>query len=400
MMPGRILTLQRQARELGRLRTGYTDTSGPKARPVRSQTWIVTSHAEHYVQAAAEVWGGTVEKWQPLGNGAEQYRAITEAVHLDAILPPGDPLSQAYEMWSKGGAQRRCDGMTESLADRPCLCRQQFGDAFWETAPKDGACKVTTRLNVILPEMPDIGAWRVETHSYYSANEMAAAVDVLKGSIGEAALIPVRLRIEQRTRVAKGRTKQFPVVAVELRGGTAGQVLAGSVSTVAVGSGQRAELGATAGQVAIEGPQPAPAQVTPEAVLAAARKATTVKQWREIWQIAADAKLTLGEERRAELVAIGVRLKAAEQDTSTPAPVATGSDGEPLDADLLWQQIVALAPWQMSELRTQFAQAMGGVPHDKATEEELEMFLRRLKAGDFTKPSPADDSAETDEPPF
>lgn len=257
-MSGRILTLQRQARELGRLRTGYSvPNEDPNKRPraVRSQTWIISSHAEHYVQAAAEVWGGTVEKWQPQGNGAAQWRVITEANSLDAILPPGDPLSQAYELWTKGGAQRRCDGMTESLSDQPCFCRQQWGDAFWERAPKDAACKITTRLNVILPEMPDIGAWRVETHSYYSANEMAAAVDVLKGSIGDQALIPVRLRIEQRTRVANGQTKHFPVVAVELRGGTAGQVLAGSVQTVAIGGGQAPEEG----QAAIEGPKPAPA---------------------------------------------------------------------------------------------------------------------------------------------
>jgi hypothetical protein len=176
-MGSRIITLQRQARELGRLRTGYSvPNEDPKKRPraVRSQTWIISSHAEHYVQAAAEVWGGKVEKWQPQGNGAAQWRVITEAPSLDAILPPGDPLSQAYETWSAGGAQRRCDGMTETLSDSPCLCRAQWGENFHEVAPRDRACKMTTRLNVILPEMPDIGAWRVETHSYHAANEIAA----------------------------------------------------------------------------------------------------------------------------------------------------------------------------------------------------------------------------------
>ncbi|GAA0402601.1 hypothetical protein GCM10009530_63190 [Microbispora corallina] len=403
-MSGRILTLQRQARELGRLRTGYTDTSGSKARPVRSQTWIITSHAEHYVQAAAEVWGGTVEKWQPLGNGAQQWRVITETANLDAILPPGDPLSQAYESWSKGGVQRRCDGMTEGVSDQPCLCRQQFGDNFWETAPRDAACKVTTRLNVILPEMPDIGAWRVETHSYYSANEMAAAVDVLKGSIGEAALIPVRLRIEQRTRVANGQTKHFPVVAVELRGGTAGQVLSGSVQTVAVGRGAAAAaIGGEEGQAAIEAPKPAPAGPTAEDFLARARAAATFAEFKVIWDEAGQAGISPTEAQTQEMKAIGKRLKAAEEapppaPDSPAAPAAPAAPPtEPPAADELWMKIVAAWPGTTSELQARFAQEMGGVAPDSASEAELDVFLQRLRAGDFNQPAAA---PGLDQPPF
>ena len=385
-MSGRILTLQRQARELGRLRTGYTDTSGARPRPVRSATWIVTSHAEHYVAAAAEVWGGTVEKWQPQGNGAAQWRVITETASLDAILPPGDPLSQAYETWTKGGAQRRCDGMTENLSDQPCFCRQQWGDSFWEVAPRDAACKITTRLNVILPEMPDIGAWRVETHSYYSANEMAAAVDVLKGSIGEAALIPVRLRIEQRTRVANGQTKHFPVVAVELRGGTAGQVLAGAAPTMAIGGAP------DGGQVAIEGPQPAPtaAGPSPEEFLARARAAATFAEFMVIWGEAAKAEISPTQEQSAEMTAIGKRLKTAEE-SQTPAPAVAEapapSSGLPVEdppiADELWMKIVAAWPGTTSELQARFAQETGGVAPESASEAELDAFLQRLRAGDF-----------------
>src|SRR5689334_4731578 len=116
-MGSRIITIQRQARELGRLRTGTFNGRYPE----RSSTWIVSSHAEHYVEAAAQIWGGTPEKWQPQGNGAAQFRVITQAVSLDAILPPGDPLSQSYESWSRGGCQRRCDGVSEELSGEPCL---------------------------------------------------------------------------------------------------------------------------------------------------------------------------------------------------------------------------------------------------------------------------------------
>lgn len=377
-MGSRIVTLQRQARELGRLRTGYSiPNEDPKkrARPVRSQTWIISSHAEHYVQAAAEVWGGNVEPWQPQGNGAAQWRVVTDAVSLDAILPPGDPLSQAYEAWSAGGAQRRCDGMTETLSDSPCICRAQWGDNFHDTAPRDQACKVTTRLNVILPEMPDIGAWRVETHSFYSANEMAAAVDVLKGSIGADALIPVRLRIEQRTRVAKGKTKQFPVVAVELRGSTAGQVLAGSAQAVPVGGGNGpAAVISAAPTPAIE----APAKPTADDFLVRARAVTTFAEFKVIWDEAAAAGISPTPAQSDEMTSIGKRLQTAP---ATAVPAAPPS----ADADVLWQQIVAAWPGTTSELTIAFAQTMGGLTPDSASPQDLDTFLAKLRAGELSE---------------
>lgn len=241
-MAGRILTLQRQARELGRLRTGYTQGN----RPMRSKTWVVTSHARHYVDAAAGLWGGTVEQWQPLGNRPQQWRVITDAVSIDAIMPPGDPLSQYNEMWSKGGCQRRCDGITESIQDRPCLCLAQFGED-WYLQPKGDVCSATTRLNVMLPDMPDLGVWRAETHSFYAANEWAGQLDMVLSGTGGKGFVPVALRIEPRQRVANGKTKNFPVVVVEIRGITPRQALAGPLST-------EVALDPTAPRLAIEAP--------------------------------------------------------------------------------------------------------------------------------------------------
>jgi hypothetical protein len=377
-MGSRIMTIQRQARELGRLRTGYTDTTGSKARPVRSQTWIVTSHAEHYVQAAAEIWGGTPEKWQPLGNGAQQWRVVTTASCLDAILPPGDPLSQAYESWSRGGAQRRCDGMTETLADQPCFCRAQWGDNFHEVAPRDAACKMTTRLNVMLPEMPDIGAWRVETHSFYSANEIAAAVDMLKGAIGDQALIPVRLRIEQRTRVAQGKTKQFPVVAVELRGSTAGQVLAGAVQTVPVGTAATPPAVETGRAAAIEAKPAAPAPSVDD-FIAAAQGSASVDDLSTNLQAAQNAGFARNLADPGDPVAAAFMRRRGELANPPPATAPAG------DADAIWQQIVAAWPGTTSELNTAFAQAMNGLTSESASEVELDAFLTKLRAGELAE---------------
>jgi hypothetical protein len=353
-MAGRIITLQRQARELGRLRSGYTDTSGEKPRPVKSSTWIVTSHSEDYVRAAAELYGGTPEKWQPQGNGAEQWRVITKAVAIDAILPPGDPLSQAYELWNRGGCARRCDGVTETLSDSPCLCRADFGDDFHLMA-KDKRCSETTRLSLILPPMPDVGVFRVETHGHYAANEIAATVDVIRGATGGEVMVPVRARIEPRTRVAEGKTKQFPVIVIELRGATAGQIL----------SGQRtfAEIGGPEAPKQIEGSGGKPDY------LEQARAAGTVASVRAVWQAAIDAghmddDLNTALDVLAREITAGGRPDQAAPTTENP--------------DVLWSQIVAIAPadWTTQQLIDDFARESGGLLPEDASATELKTYLQ------------------------
>lgn len=306
-MGGRIITLQRQARELGRLRTGWSvpsDKPNGRPRPVKSKTWVVTSHAEHYVTAAAKAWGGSVERWQPQGAGAPQFRVITEAEAIDALLPPGDPLSQHNEMWNKGGCMRRCDGQTEQLTRQPCLCLAQFGEE-WHQQKKGTVCAATTRLNVMLPDMPDLGVWRCETHSFYAANEMAGTVDmVLSGTNGQG-LVPVSLRIEPRSRVAGGQTKHFPVVVVEVRGITPRQALTGPLPTALAldPSGSRAVA-------AIEAPRPD--------YLADATAALTVDDVQDVYR-AAHAAGHLTDDLIAELKTRAEELKAEQQQAEDEA---------------------------------------------------------------------------------
>lgn len=327
-MGGRILTLQRQARELGRLRTGYTQGN----RPMRSKTWVVTSHARHYVEAAAGLWGGKVEQWQPLGNRPQQWRVITEAESLDAIMPPGDPLSQYNEMWSKGGCQRRCDGITESISDRPCLCLAQFGED-WYLQPKGQVCAATTRLNVMLPDMPDLGVWRAETHSFYAANEWAGQLDMVLSGTGGKGFVPVALRIEPRQRVANGQTKNFPVVVVEIRGITPRQALAGPLST-------EVALDPTAPRLAIEAPV--------RDYEAEARKCRTPDEVRALWQRinTRDNAAVTTPELLAKFMAIaediGKGLEPADPDGAEPEDdVIEPEFVDPDDPDDMWGQFYA-----------------------------------------------------------
>lgn len=311
-MGSRIRTMQKQARELGRLRTGYSvpnQDPTKRPRPVKSKTWVLSSHAEHYVAAAAAQLGGKVERWQPQGNGAPQFRVITEAEQLDALLPPGDPLSQANEMWNKGGCVRRCDGETEQISRHPCLCYAEHGPDWHllrqELRTKDKVCAATSRLNVVLPDMPDVGVWRVETHSFYAANELAGTVDMVLSGTGGKGLFPVRLRIEPRTRVAGGQTKHFPVVVVEARDVTPRQALSGPLSTAMAldPTGSRAVA-------AIEAPRPD--------YLADADAALTVDDVQDVYR-AAHAAGHLTDELVAALKTRAEDLKAEEQQAEDEA---------------------------------------------------------------------------------
>lgn len=355
-MAGRILSMQRQARELGRLRTGYTDTSRGKARPVRSNEWIISSHADHYVQAAADAWGGSVEQWQPQGGGAPQFRVITQQAALDAILPPGDPLSQSLEMWSNGGCTRRCDGVTELLSDAPCVCRGKFGDSFHEQRTGT-VCSTTTRLNVFLPDLPDVGVWRMETHSFYAAQEIAGAVDLIKGAVGHEVAIPIRLRIEQRMRKANGETKKFPVVVVELRGITTGQVLGGSVLG-AIAAPERQALAAAPAE------SPVVVQIDVESVRRAVEAVDNLDDLRELW----------GEAKAAGLLD---RVMERAREFSTPT---SGPDESDDDSDDLYAQIMRKVPDSLTttSMVEEDFKKVTGAEMETATSAQLRTYLDHL----------------------
>jgi len=255
-----------------------------------------------------------VERWQPQGNGAPQFRVITKAEQLDAILPPGDPLSQANEMWNKGGCARRCDGETEQISRHPCVCLAEHGPEWHllrqDLRTKDKVCAPTSRLNVVLPDMPDVGVWRVETHSFYAANELAGTVDMVLSGTGGKGLVPVTLRIEPRTRVAGGKTKHFPVVVVEIRGVTTRQALTGPLPTAVALDPTGAR-----GVAAIEAPRPD--------YLALAEGALTVDDVQDVYR-----KANAAGHLNDELVA-ALSKRAEELKAEAAKPTGRAPDPEP-----------------------------------------------------------------------
>lgn len=196
-----IIDLQRRLVEVGRIRMGAKDERG---FPKKLGTWRCTSRDKDRLLAIAQMHGGDVRPW---AEREGEFEVITETDELAIMLLPGQTLSQWHELWSGGGCQRRCDGEREILSDQPCLC---------DVEPGERKCKPTTRLSVMLPDIPGLGCWRLESHGYYAAVELAATSHMLEQATVRGQLLPARLRIDQRRQVRDGKTTRYAVPVIDI----------------------------------------------------------------------------------------------------------------------------------------------------------------------------------------
>jgi Recombination directionality factor-like len=236
-----ILTLQRQFRELGRIRAGDTEPPAPGKtfrRPKKLATFRLTSSSQALIDQVAAEYGGKAQPWAnaPESTGA-QWECTIAAAALDVLVPPGETYSQWMELWRGGGCLRRCDGVRELLKDTPCVCPSDPKERT-ALAAEGKACKPTTRFMVMLPKIPDIGGWRVETHSYYAAVELAGTLEILRIATERGYPLPAKLLIQQRSiKRPNEPRKDFPVIVLSLPDEFSGQLLADPAARLAIGPG-------------------------------------------------------------------------------------------------------------------------------------------------------------------
>ena len=367
----RILTIQRRSKELGRIRTGQvTQTGKGKARPTKLETFRFTSHSESLVRKVAELYGGEPREWQPQGGGAKQWEVLSDSKRIPILVPP-QPVSQAFELWSGGGCQRRCDGERESITDSPCLCGPD---------PAERLCSPTTRLNVILRDVEGIGLWRLESHGYYAAVELPEVADFLaRAGISN---LPAFLVLEQRTVKRDGQTRQFMVPGIEVEGITPAQLL-------------------SAEQPAMPALDAGP--VTPtwdaDSILAALPYVGGLDELRELWK-QAHAAGAMTPEVSAALSARATALSdvseggtARQAETTSEAPddelsveeqealaELTAEDESRGDVDHLWQQILMAVPedWPTSSVEQVFHERTGTTVRD-ATAADMAAFIETIR---------------------
>ncbi len=232
-----IADINRRAPEAGRIRIGERTARAMKA----IDTFRFTSPHREAIDAIAGMYGGNAVPWnEPSARIKNQFEVKTTSNKIEVLLPQGG-LSTWYEMWSGGGCQRRCDGVTAEvpmsgpdgaeLQSVPCICdRKQVAD-----------CKPFTRLNVVLPGVDFYGTWRLETKGWNAAQELPGMYDMIAELTSNGRMIKAFLHLEPRTTVSNGKTKNFVVPTLSV-GATPEQMLAGGGSAtpqLAAGTNQR-----------------------------------------------------------------------------------------------------------------------------------------------------------------
>lgn len=364
-----ILTLQQRLRELGRIRLGQkVATSGGKTRPAKLNRFRLTSPSKDLLDRVAAKYGGTVAPWTPEG-GSGQYEVITDATRMPIHVPP-QPVSQYFELWSGGGCQRRCDGVTELLKDRPCICGPD---------PEQRQCKPTTRLNVVLSEIEGVGVWRLESHGYYAALELPGVAGLLAQTQG---YVEAFLGLEQRTAKRAGKTLHWMVPTIDIAVTPAALMAGGAAAGPAVAGGPQ--------RAAIEAPRPDYARL--------ASVATTSEEVGKLWRQANRAGHlddALAAKLKARAAELGAPAKESEQTPPSdgqqePTPDAEGVyDAEfvddPADVQAIWFQIIAAAGehgLNTDQVEAGFAQRNGGTHPSSGTVAQMTAYLAAVKAGE------------------
>lgn len=376
-----ILDLQRRMRQLGEIRIGHAVDTGkisnrtgkPILRPVKLNKFRFTSPSRPILEEVAALYGGTVQPWTPANGGPSEFEVFSTTDRLPVLIPPRDAVSQWYELYAGSKCLRRCDGRTEQKSDRSCMCN-----------PDNRQCSITTRVNVMLRDVPALGQWLLISKGYYAAVELPPAAELLAQAGGYVA---GWLGMEEKLVVRNEGPARFmvPTLDVEI---TPAALMAGNITgaTSAVASGPE--------RVAITGGRP------DYAALAAA--ATTSEEVGALWTQANRAG-HLDDALASTLKARGKSLKTDKTPSRTAtnmehlpatsghseAPPDQGTDlvqdaeiVEDDDVDAIWFQILHAAgrlDMTTDQVEQEFAASHDGLHPSTASAERLRSFLAQLK---------------------
>ncbi|MFJ1995265.1 recombination directionality factor [Streptomyces asiaticus] len=372
-----ILDLQRRMRQLGEIRIGRVVDTGrvsektgkPILRPEKLRAFRFTSPSREILTQVAALYGGEVQPWTPANGGPSEFEVFSTANRLPVLIPPRDAVSQWYELYQGSKCVRRCDGQTEQKSDRPCICD-----------PENRDCAITTRVNVMLRDVPALGQWLLVSKGYYAAVELPPAAELLAQAGGYVAgWLGMEEKLVQRE---QGPARfMVPTLDVEI---TPAALMAGNIT------GAPAAVAKGPERVAITGGRPDYA--------ALAEVAKTAEDVKKLWTQANQAGHlddALAATLTAKAKALGAKVKTADQQPEQAPPAGRAPDPVPdedgaVDAEVvedddteaIWFQIIAAAGrhgMTTEQVEAEFAKENGGLHPGTANADRLRAFLAVLK---------------------
>lgn len=400
-----ILDIQRRLTQLGVIRlgrqvpTGKTSqrTGKPTFRPEKLDRFRLTSPDQTLIAAVAGLYGGTPAQWQ--GPSGPEWEVVTGAKALPVLVPP-QKIDPNYELWGNGFRERLCDGATERQRGCDCLCLRgsnghvhefQFGGLC--ECGESRACKPTTRLSLMLAEIPGLGVWKLESHGRNAAAELPMTSDALENSPRPVPATLVIQAVEKKVMLNAGKPNEevkprsFFVPRLVFDFVTPQQAFSGQIAAVA----QAALSGAARPAIGS-----APAESPTDKLIALVKLAKNREQLSALW-VDAREQVPDGDpdldRLKAAFSAAGERFKpppAAQQEKSAPvsqAPVDQVVDAELVedgpDADTVWMQILGEAgkrQWSTADVEQQFRGFLGLEPN-AASGGQMQTFLTAMKNG-------------------
>lgn len=354
-----IIGLQLTQAETGRIRLGMkVKTANGGTRPGKLETFRFTSARKNLIERIAELYGGTVQPWQP-PKGASQWEVVSATAEIPVVVPQQDiAASQWYEMWSAGGCQRRCDGVEEKISKQACMC---------DPDPELRDCNMHTRVRVMLEDVPGMGVWRVDTGGFYAGQELPGAAAFLAQVSG---VVPGRLYLDPRTVVRNGKTKNFVVPVLDCSELTPKELMSGKVQ----------ELMAARAAGAIDGQLRKAAAITAGPSRDYPSLIDAAKTREALLDLHKQAAQDFGGEVPADLLALfAARAEAVQRPTVTVearVSVPTTSD-DPLGE--LFAEIMAESPFEsLDDLEKHFCELVGH-SSDEASLEDMRKYLAALR---------------------
>lgn len=209
-----VKNLSRRLPELGKLKFGDTQAKGGRRT---LDKWRVVSNHVDCLDDIARLYGGTPKPYE------HKKSTFTHDLHTDSdVLAIGvpnmgvEPVTVGYEMWTGGGCERRCDGVTATTwgrgpdgpeeREQPCIC----------DAKQAMECKVKLRASFFLPGVRRFGTWRLETGSWNAVSEMAGMVEMLM-ALQARGIAEAELALAKRSDVKAGQTRHYVVPEIRVR---------------------------------------------------------------------------------------------------------------------------------------------------------------------------------------
>ncbi|MDV2988546.1 MAG: hypothetical protein P3T54_00065 [Dehalogenimonas sp.] len=197
-MPIKNLSNQRRMPRLGKVRLGIKVTNADGIEYPKATDYFVV---EDSVKAVFGEKPTELEIMFPVEDetlfAPQYYKSYNKSFGLSC---KGDGETAVQRFDTKTGKPATKDSRETSWRDVPCLGQE---------CPiyKAKKCTEVMNLQFLLPKVPGLGVWQLDTGSYYGILEINSGIDLVRNVCGRVSMIPLKLSLGKQEVTPPGEKK-------------------------------------------------------------------------------------------------------------------------------------------------------------------------------------------------